>query len=390
MKSKNTRTLAAAIGVGLSGFAMGQNPAVVVSVENMSPYSGTFLTPVWVGFHNGQFDSYNGGTLANTLPIPGSDAIERLAEDGNTAPITRDFDTLVPNGSQGTIRSNGPIPPIGPSQITSQLFEVDPSETQYFSYGSMILPSNDAMIMNGSPFAHPIFNDSGEFVGTSFYVTGGNGQVNDVGTEVNDEVPANTAFFGQTAPNTGVTENLPISSHPGFLDPSEGGILASPRFEEGDFLQPNFNVARFNFTFIDKDAPVLFEADLDATFEFPNPELNGANPSGRAFFFLDDGGESLVYFAFASGLTGDLTAAHLHLAPLTQNGPIVLPLDVLFGRFAFGRIDASALVGPVGSDAAPLDKLVAEMTTGTSYVNFHTEQNPAGEIRGQVRVNTAQ
>jgi len=165
------------------------------------------------------------------------------------------------------------------------------------------------------------------------------------------------------------------------VDPSEGGILAAPRFEEGDFLQPNFNMARFNFTFIDKDAPVLFEADLDATFEFPNPELNGADPSGRAFFFLDDGGESL---------TGDLTAAHLHLAPLTQNGPIVLPMNVLFGRFAFGRIDASALVGPVSGDSAPLDKLVAEMTTGTSYVNFHTEANPAGEIRGQVRVNTAQ
>ena len=382
--------LAAAIGLGLSGLAMGQNPAVVVSVENMSPYSGTFLTPVWIGFHNGQFDSYSGGTLANTLPIPGSDAIERLAEDGNNGPITRDFDILVPNGSQGTIRSNGSIPPIGPSQITSQLFEVDPAETQYFSYASMVLPSNDALIANGNPLAHKIFSDSGEFVGTSFYVTGGNGQVNDVGTEVNDEVPANTAFFGQAAPNTGVTESLPISAHPGFLDPSEGGILASPRFEEGDFLQPNFNMARFNFTFIDKDAPVLFEADLDATFEFPNPELNGADPSGRAFFFLDDGGESLVYFAFASGLTGDLTAAHLHLAPLTQNGPIVLPMNVLFGRFAFGRIDASALVGPVSGDADPLDKMVAEMTTGTSYVNFHTAQNPAGEIRGQVRVNTAQ
>jgi len=279
-------------------------------------------------------------------------------------------------------------PPIGPSQITAQLFEVDPAEGQYFSYASMVLPSNDAFIANGNPLAHKIFDDAGEFVGTSFYV-GGTGDVIDAGTEVNDEIPANTAFFGQAAPNTGVTESILIPDHPGFLDPSEGGILASPRFAEGDFLQDDYNTVRFNFTFLDKDAPVLFTADLDSTFESPSPILNGATPTGRAFFFLDNDGESLVYFAFASELTGDLTAAHLHLAPLTQNGPVVLPMTVLFERFAFGRIDASAIVGPIGNAAEPLDKLVAEMVTGTSYVNFHTDANPAGEIRGQVHVNTA-
>ena len=79
----------------------------------------------------------------------------------------------------------------------------------------------------------------------------------------------------------------------------------------------------------------------------------------------------------------------MHLAPLTQNGPVILPMTVLFGRFAFGRIDAGAIVGPIGNAADPLDKLVAEMVTGTNYVNFHTEVNPAGEIHGQVHVNTA-
>lgn len=382
----NTRSLLA-VSSALTLSATAQNPSVIVSVENMAPYNGTFLTPVWVGFHNGQFDSYDGGTPANSLPIPGSDAFERLAEDGNTGPISADFDHLVPHGSQGTIRSNGPIPPLGPSQISAQLFEVNPAETRYFSYASMVIPSNDAVIANGNPLAHQVFNDSGEFVATSFIVEGGNGSVNDAGTEVNDEAPANTAFFGQAAPNTGVDQNGLVLSHPGFQDPSAGGILAASRFAEGDFLVPKTNLARFNFTYIDKDASALFTADIDSTFASPAPNLDGASPSGRAFFFLDDDGESLIYFAFGNNLSGDLTAAHLHLAPLTQSGPVVLPMDILFGRFAFGRIDATEVVGPAASASDALDKLIAEMATGTTYVNFHTAANPAGEARGQVHVN---
>ncbi len=123
----------AAVSLGTIGLAQAQNPSVIVTIENMSPYNGTFLTPVWVGFHNGQFDSYDGGAPASALPIEGSDALERLAEDGSTGPISADFDQLVPNGTQGTIASNGPIPPLGPSQSVSRLFEVDPSESRYFS-----------------------------------------------------------------------------------------------------------------------------------------------------------------------------------------------------------------------------------------------------------------
>lgn len=36
-----------------------------------------------------------------------------------------------------------------------------------------------------------------------------------------------------------------------------------------------------------------------------------------------------------------------------------------------------------------LDKLVAEVVTGASDVNFYTATNPTGRIRGQVHVNTA-
>jgi len=386
------------------GTATAQNPSVVVTIENTSPYNGSFLTPVWIGFHDGQFDTYDGGTLASSLPRPNSIAIERLAEDGNTGPITEDFAALqingvsgIPNisvqdtnGVQGTIRSNGPIPPLGPSQIVSRLFEVAPVEGKatYFSYASMIIPSNDAFSSNGNPRAHRIYDENGNFDGSPFYVLGS--QVDDAGTEFNDELPQNTAFFGQQAPNTGAPGEGLISGpggHPGLNSPIPGvNILGTSRFGDADFEQANYNLARVKFTFLDKAAPVLFTSNIDAQFEVPRPVVEG-NPNGRAFFFLDDDGESLVYFAFANGLSGDLTAAHLHLAPLTQSGPVVLPLQTIFGRFVFGRIDASAVVGPLAAGDDPLDNLIAEMSAGTAYINLHTAANPAGEIRGQVHLS---
>jgi len=377
----NKIALSTMLALGSLGVAQAQNPSVVVTLENMSPYNGSFLTPVWVGFHNGQFDTYDGGTLASSLPINGSDAMERLAEDGNVGPLSDDFSTLVPNGVQGTIRSNGTIPPLAPGQISSRLFEVDPANNKYFSYASMVIPSNDAFIANGSAFAHQVFNEAGDFVGRSFYVRGD--APNDAGTEANDEFPANTAFFGQAAPNTGVTTNDLITAHPGLLDPALRGILADPMFGDADFLQQDYNLLRVKLTYIDKAAPALFTSNLSTTFEAPAPVVDGS-PTGRAFFILDEEGDSLVYFAFANGLSGDLTAAHVHLSPLTQSGPVVLPLQTIFGRFVFGKIDASAVVGPLGGTDRPLDSLIAEIVSGATYVNMHTAANPAGEIRGQV------
>ncbi len=390
----------------LSSTATAQRPSVVVTIENTAPYNGTFFTPMWVGFHDGQFDTYNGGTLASSLPRPNSVGIERLAEDGNTGPISEDFAALqingvsgIPditvqdtNGVQGTIRSNGTVPPIAPSQIVSRLFEVAPVEGQatYFSYATMILPSNDAFSSNGNPRAHSVYDAEGNFNAEPFYILGS--EVDDAGTEANDELPQNTAFFGQQTPDTGAPGEGLISGaggHPGFNSPIPGvNILGTSRFADGDFEQSNYNIARVKLTFLDTAAPVLFNANIDTQFESPQPVVTG-NPNGRAFFFLDDDGESLVYFAFANGLTGDLTAAHLHLAPLTQSGPVVLPLQTIFGRFVFGRISADDVVGPLAGEEG-LNNLIAEMTAGSSYINLHTAANPAGEIRGQVHLNPAQ
>jgi len=187
---------------------------VRVSIENLAPENGNFLTPVWVGFHNGGFDSYDSGA-------PLRETIERIAEDGNTGPLTAEFDVEF-GTPQATIL--GPGGPIAPGETASQRFELDgTAAVRYFSYVSMIIPSNDAFIANGPPTAHRVFDISGDFTPVSFIVYGIGG-VNDGGTEVNDELPANTAFFGQATPDTGVVEGGVVTTHPGFNPVGSGGI----------------------------------------------------------------------------------------------------------------------------------------------------------------------
>jgi hypothetical protein len=122
-------------------------------------------------------------------------------------------------------------------------FALDPmaSTSRFFSYASMIIPSNDAFIANGNPMAIPIFNAMGHFGGTSFIVMGS--MVNDAGTEENDEIPMNTAFFGQMTPNTGVTENGVVMIHPGFHPPGSGGILDAAMFANANFKAPGYQIA---------------------------------------------------------------------------------------------------------------------------------------------------
>ena len=93
----------------------------------------------------------------------------------------------MPDGVQRTVAANGAVPVLAPGQSVSRLFTVDTDVNRYFSYVSMVIPSNDAFIANGSPTAHPIFNDLGRWVAEDFTVSGA--AVNDAGTELNDELP---------------------------------------------------------------------------------------------------------------------------------------------------------------------------------------------------------
>ena len=152
---------------------------VQVEITNNAPSGGVAVTPLWVGFHDGSFDSYNGGLNAQT-------GLERLAEDGDTSVVSSDFlagytfiDTSgTPTSARvlstqpgaervdGTIGSASGPPPIQPGGTASQSFTIQTDGTnRYFSYAAMVIPSNDFFVANGNPMAvdlSPLYGGVGD------------------------------------------------------------------------------------------------------------------------------------------------------------------------------------------------------------------------------------
>ena len=85
-----------------------------------------------------------------------------------------------------------------------------------------------------------------------------------------------------------------------------------------------------------------------------------------------DGNELTVTLRF-SGLSGGVSAAHVHNAPVARRGGVAFAMDVGGASGTSGEI-----VDTVTLTDAQLDELRGERY----YVQLHTESNPGGELRG--------
>ncbi len=356
-------------------------PSVVVEVENLAPERGTFMTPVWMGIHDGTFDIYDRNVAADALLGPG--VVEALAEDGNNGPITETFETRNPGQPQANVTApGGPFQPGSRAAITLQ---VNPEADRYFSYGSMVIPSNDFFVANGNPLAHPLFDEYGRFVAQDFIVAGS--EVLDAGTELNNEVASDTAFLNQAGPNIGPGEGGVVVLAQGFASPGTfsypNGVLNHPVFARGDFSAPGYRTLGFRFRFVDLGRTVRFVANLS-----PDQEVSPAviDSEGRGFARLTarNGSELRVSIRFR-GVSGPLTMAHLHLGQAGTNGPVVVDLGAGISKNRVrARVKASDVVGPLAEAADPFLALLNEIAAGNVYINLHTDAFPAGELRGQV------
>lgn len=219
---------------------------VAVTVRNAAPENGLWTVNPWIGVHDGTFDSFDAGSAASA-------ALEAAAEDGNGSLLAEAFAADQPHGLGAVIPG-----PIAPGRTYTQIFELDPSNPahRFLSYFAMIIPSNDGFWANDNPAAYPIFDGAGTFIPRSFRVYGS--AIWDAGTEVNDEVGANTAFLAQAAPNTGTTENGVVATHPGFMAVGQGGILdqaldrfgGTLTFTAADFTQPMYPVAEITVSLV--------------------------------------------------------------------------------------------------------------------------------------------
>lgn len=95
--------------------------------------------------------------------------------------------------------------------------------------------------------------------------------------------------------------------------------------------------------------------------------------------------QTIDYYLNVTGIQAAMQG-HIHSGAQGQNGPVVVTLfnssspqnEVLKN----GTITANDLVGPMKGKTIP--DLLEAMKNGSTYVNVHTEQNPKGEIRGQL------
>ena len=114
-----------------------------------------------------------------------------------------------------------------------------------------------------------------------------------------------------------------------------------------------------------------FRAKLD-TMQQNNPVSN--NAWGLGNFNLSHDGKTLKINVVADGLSGAITAAHLHYGKAGVDGGAAVDLSPL--------ISGNTIVGEV--DATTPTDLIDSLLAGSIYINIHTTANPSGEIRGQL------
>ncbi len=125
------------------------------------------------------------------------------------------------------------------------------------SYLSIIIPSNDGFWCYDIPVAYQIFDSDDNIIARTIQIMGT--AVRDYGTEVNDEIPANTAFLARAAPNTSTTENGVVTIQPGFMAPGLGAILDATSippsvpmtFTSADFSESVYRLGEISMSVVD-------------------------------------------------------------------------------------------------------------------------------------------
>ena len=114
-----------------------------------------------------------------------------------------------------------------------------------------------------------------------------------------------------------------------------------------------------------------FRATLSSAAEVP---ANASTGTGNLEASFDKATGMLRWKLTYSGLSGPATMVHFHGPAMPgSNAGVVVPFP--------------SAASPAEGQATLTPAQVADLVGGRWYVNVHTAQNPAGEIRGQVLAN---
>lgn len=113
---------------------------------------------------------------------------------------------------------------------------------------------------------------------------------------------------------------------------------------------------------------ISFQATLKGSDETPPTMSKG---TGEAKLTYDTANHELSWDIAYSGLSGPAIMAHFHG-----------PADP--GKSADVAVPITVSASPIKGSAKLTDAQASELMSGKLYVNIHTAENKAGEIRGQV------
>ena len=118
-----------------------------------------------------------------------------------------------------------------------------------------------------------------------------------------------------------------------------------------------------------------------------NPPVE-TNAHGVFIATLSADGKSITFKLIVANME-NVTMAHIHIGDSATNGPVVVflfhtetPVARQDGILSQGTFTASDFKGPLMGQA--FSALINAIMNGDAYVNVHSTQHPAGEIRGQI------
>ena len=248
----------------------GAMPVVVtVTIENLAPSNSVSFAPLRLGFGNGTFDAFNTGQAA-TAPIIS------VAEGGSGSAWFPAFAAAEPNAVLGSVGGA-----LLPGATASNSFVVDSSINRFFTFGSMVIPSNDLFIGNDSPMAFQLLDASGALLISS--ITQKGSAIWDAGSEVAD--PANAAFVQGGNNSLRTPQNGVVSFSFSELAAFDGVTTAAGYVYDNALLAAGNDIYRISFAVSAVPEPssyVLMGAGLLAIGWSTRRRRKGASMTGLA------------------------------------------------------------------------------------------------------------
>jgi hypothetical protein len=139
------------------------------------------------------------------------------------------------------------------------------------------------------------------------------------------------------------------------------------------------------------------KADTLTGYQEATPAGVSTTATGTFSAEIDDDAQVITYRLTYVGLSGPALFSHVHFGNRFDSGGVSFflcggstkppcPAGTTTEAVVTGTVTPADVIGPTAQGIAPGEwtEIVDAMRAGVSYVNVHSPQFPAGEIRGQI------